>query len=73
MPEIVTFRSFYTEEEAVELSVLLYQKGVSNRIQKSLPTFYNQLITKDALPKAFHVQIDEEDFIKANNILENLK
>ena len=73
MSDYITFRSFYTKEEAVELSALLYEKEVSSRIQKLKPGFYNQLITGDSIPKEFHVQIQEEDLTKANNILENLK
>lgn len=72
MQEYITFRSFYTKEEAVELSLLLYEKGVASRIQKSRPGFYNQLITKNSLPEEFQVQINEDDLIKANNVLENL-
>jgi hypothetical protein len=73
MDDNQTFKFFYTKGEAIELSVLLYKNGVPKRIQKSSPSFYNQLITGNSLPKEFHVQISEDDFIKANNILDSLE
>lgn len=72
MSEIITFQSFDTMEEAVKLSVLLLEKGVANRIQKSRPTLINQIITGDTIPEAFHIQIDEDDLTKAQNIIDNL-
>ena len=73
MTDYVTFKSFYTKEEAVELSALLLKYDVPNRIQKSRPGFYNQLITGNSLPKEFHIQIIEDDLIKANNVFENFR
>jgi len=71
MKDIITFQSFYSVGEAIELSLLLSKNGVDNRIKK--PNFFDQYISPDSLLKEFHVQINEEDLIKANNILENLK
>jgi len=72
MSGFMTFKSFYTIEEAIEFSVLLNNKGVANRIKK--PNFYNQWgATPDPLLQEFHVEIDEEDFEKANNVVENLR
>ena len=73
MADYITFKSFYTNEEAAQLAAILYKKGVSSRVQKSKPGFINRLITGDSLPKEFHVQINEEDLIKANNIMENFE
>jgi hypothetical protein len=70
MGDIITFKSFYNIEPAIEFSVLLKNNGVENRL--ITPRFYNQR-TPDPLLQEFHVQIDEDDFIKANNILENIR
>jgi hypothetical protein len=73
MVDYITFKSFYTKEGAVELSALLLKHDVPNRIQKSRPGFFNQLITGNSIPKEFHIQIREDDLIKANNVLENFR
>lgn len=73
MAGYITFQSFYTNKEAAELCAILYENGVSGRVQKSRPGFYSQLINEDSVPKEFHVQISEDDLIKADNIIENLK
>ena len=73
MVDYITFKSFYTKEEAIELSVLLLKHNVPNRIQKSRPGIYNQLITGNFIPKEFHIQISEDDLIKASNVLENFR
>jgi len=71
MVDYITLKSFYTKEEAVELSALLLKYDVPSRVQKSRPGFYHQLITGNSIPKEFHIQISEDDLIKANNVLEN--
>jgi hypothetical protein len=73
MEDYITLNSFYTKEEAVELSVLLLDRNIPNRIQKSTPALFTRIITGNSIPKEFHVQINEEDLIKANNLLENFR
>jgi flagellin-specific chaperone FliS len=65
--DYITFKSFYTKEEAAELVVLLYDKGVASRIQKARRAY-----SEGASPE-FYVEINEDDLIKANNIIENFR
>lgn len=71
MKEFLTFRSFYTNEEAAELSETLTQKDITNRIYKSRE-LADKVIVGDNLPKQYHVQLYQEDFTRANDLLDEL-
>src|ERR1700752_2088713 len=71
MQEFVTYKSFYSEIDALELSTFLNENQIENEIERIKP-FVDPLIGGDDLAKEFHVKIRPNDFRNANEVLDQL-
>jgi hypothetical protein len=71
MEEFVTYKSFYSETDAIELSMLLNENKIENKVERIKP-LVDPLIGGDDLGKEFCVKIKSNDFKNANDLLDHL-
>lgn len=69
MNEFVTFQSFYTEEEALDIFGVLKEKGIEGKIEKP-GELLDRTFIGDNLEKKVFLKIRSDDFQKANKILD---
>ena len=68
MPEYSVFKTFYAEEEAIDLLNLLNEKGINGIVEKS-KILADKIFVGDITQGEIFVKLKEEDFDKANTAL----